>query len=90
MRKIFESNQHGKVHHFQSILEANGILSMVRNDNSATLDGNLPGNLMLPELWVMEDDEYDRAMEILTPYYEGRAGEEEDAPESESEPDSSQ
>ena len=45
---------------------------------------------MLPELWVMEDDEYDKAMEILTPHYEGRAGEEEDASESESEPDSSQ
>lgn len=79
MRKIFESNQHGKVHHFQSILESHGILSMVRNDHSATLDGNLPGNLMLPELWVMNDEEYDQAMEILTPYYEGTAGEDGDA-----------
>ena len=25
-----------------------------------------------PELWVMDDGEYERAVEILRPYYEGK------------------
>ncbi len=74
MRKVFESHRQEKVGHFHSILEQSGIASMIKNDASASIDGIMPGELILPELWVMEDDDYDRAIEILTPFYEGTAG----------------
>ena len=75
MRKVFESHQQEKVQHYCSILESHEIRAFVKNEASSSIDGVLPGDFILPELWVVDDADYDKAIEILTPYYEGTAGE---------------
>ena len=71
MRKIFESHRQEKVGHYQSILESSGICTLIKNDCQAAAEGNFgPADPILPELWVIDDGDYDRAIEILTPLYE--------------------
>ncbi len=72
MRKVFESHKQETVGHYQSILESAGILTLIKNENIASAEGTLPADLILPELWVMRDEDYDKAIEILTPYYESK------------------
>jgi len=72
MRKVFESHEHERVGLFQSILEESGILTLITNDCTAAAEGTFPLDLILPELWVMDDEEYERALEILRPHYEAR------------------
>ncbi|MFW2385496.1 MAG: DUF2007 domain-containing protein [Akkermansiaceae bacterium] len=72
MRKIFESHEQERVGLFESVLKENGILSLVKNNCSASAEGTFPLDPNLPELWVMDDRDYDRAIEILLPLYEAR------------------
>ncbi|MFT5465534.1 MAG: hypothetical protein ACI8UO_000629 [Verrucomicrobiales bacterium] len=73
MRKLFESHEHERVAHFQSILESAEILTLIKNDCQAACEGIFPNDVDVPELWVMNDEDYDRAFEILRPFYESRA-----------------
>ncbi|NOX99948.1 MAG: DUF2007 domain-containing protein [Verrucomicrobia bacterium] len=70
MKKVFESCEHEKVGLFQSILESSGISSLIKNDCISAAEGTSPLDLVLPELWVMNDLDYQRAIDILTPYYQ--------------------
>ncbi len=70
MRKIFESHEQEKVGLFQSILEGAGILSLIKNDCTAAAEGTFSLDPNLPELWVMNAEDYDRAVEMLRPHYE--------------------
>lgn len=70
MRKIFEHHVFEKVGYFRSILESEGIATLLKNEADAETGGVFGGVGPYPELWVMEDDEYDRALEILRPHYE--------------------
>ncbi len=69
MRKIYESHRQERVGHFQSILESEGIATLLKNDFLSAADGSFPADVYLPELWVVEDSDYDTAIEILKPFY---------------------
>ncbi|MFK5921792.1 MAG: DUF2007 domain-containing protein [Verrucomicrobiota bacterium] len=71
MRKVFESWKQEKVGFFQSILESNGISTLIKNDCISAAEGTTPLDTVLPELWVMDDCDYQGAIDILTPYYRG-------------------
>ena len=68
MRKIYEHIEYARVGHYQSILESNGIATLVKNTGAAMGTGEIPFTETFPELWVVEDGEYDRAMALLTDY----------------------
>ncbi|MDB4294989.1 DUF2007 domain-containing protein [Akkermansiaceae bacterium] len=70
MRKIFESYQQEKVGLFQSILEGAGMLTLIKNDCTAAAEGTHLLDPNLPQLWVMNDEDYDQAIEMLRPHYE--------------------
>ena len=72
MRKVFESHEQERVGLFQSILEETGILTLMKNDCTAAAEGTFPFDPTMPELWVMNDEDYDKAIEILLPHYESR------------------
>lgn len=72
MRKIYESHEQERVGHFQSILESAGILTLIKNDCQAAAEGTFPGDPFTPELWVMNDEDYDEAIKILRPLYESQ------------------
>ncbi|MEO0446088.1 MAG: DUF2007 domain-containing protein [Verrucomicrobiota bacterium] len=65
MRKIYENLDYTKVGHFKSILEEAGIEVFVKNQSSSSVMGEVPFTEVYPELWVMKEDNYARAEEIL-------------------------
>ena len=65
MRKIFEHLDFTRVGHFQSILESAGVPTLLKNQNTSSLQGEVPWTNATPQLWVVEDDDFDRAITIL-------------------------
>lgn len=74
MRKIYEHIDFSRVGHYQSILESAGISTHLKNLGAAMASGEIPFVQCFPELWVVEDADYDRALDVLRPYHD-RAGE---------------
>jgi len=68
MRKIYESLAFEKVGHFQSILENEGIQTLLNNEGITQAEGVVPGFDPYPELWVMKDGDYEKAIDILKRY----------------------
>lgn len=68
MKKIYESIDFTKVGYYQSILESEGIPTELRNEGTSALAGLIAMGQCYPELWVVEDEDYDRALELLRPH----------------------
>jgi hypothetical protein len=66
MKELFRERDYTKVGYFESVLEAEGIPTIVRNKH-LTMSGltEIPIPEFFPALCVMEDADYDRAMEII-------------------------
>jgi len=69
MKKIFEHIEYARVGHYQSILESAGLRVHVKNLCASIATGELPFTQMYPELWVVDDSDYQRALDILRPYH---------------------
>ena len=67
MRKVYEHIDFARVGHFQSILETAGIGTHIKNLGAAAASGEIPFVQCYPELWVADDQDYDRALEVLQP-----------------------
>lgn len=67
MKLLFTAADTIKIGFYQSIPESYDIPAECRNIHTAPLAGILPPGQVWPELWVNEDD-FDHAVEILTPY----------------------
>lgn len=71
MRKIYEDHRYERVGHFQSILESEGIATLIKNEAIDHVEASFPNDLIdLPELWVVDGHDYDRAIGILKPLYD--------------------
>ena len=70
MRKIYEYIDHSRVGHYQSILESAGIRTHIKNVGATMGMGEIPFIQLFPELWVVDDSDYDRSLEILRPYHD--------------------
>lgn len=65
MRKLFDNPDSTKTGYYQSILEEAGIPTFFR-DTGAQLGLS---EIALPaELWVVNDEDYERAIDVLEPY----------------------
>lgn len=66
MKELFRERDFTKVGYYQSVLESEGIATIVRNKH-LTMSGltEIPIPEFFPALCVMEDSDYDRAMEII-------------------------
>ena len=51
---------------FDSILQSNGIPTVIQNQNLSSPAGDVPFTTFFPELWVLEDNDYDQAVALLT------------------------
>jgi putative signal transducing protein len=49
----------------KSLLEDTGIPCMIRNENLSSAMGELPFQECFPELWIMKDQDYPRAAEMV-------------------------
>ena len=66
MKELFRERDFTKVGYFQSVLEAEGIATIVRNKD-LTMSGltEIPIPEFFPALCVMDEGDYPRAMEII-------------------------
>lgn len=66
MRELFRERDFTKVGYYQSVLEAEGIATLVKNKH-LTMSGlsEIPIPEFFPALCVMDDEDYERAMEII-------------------------
>ena len=71
MKELFREKDFTRVGYYQSILEAAGIPTMVRNEHLA-MSGltEIPIPEFFPALCVMRDEDYENAMEIIREQYE--------------------
>ena len=67
MKELVRERDAAILIYYKSILESEGIAVMVKNHNFANMEfGSAPiGPAFYPQLCVMNDGDYDRAMEIL-------------------------
>lgn len=70
MKKIHENLDFTEVGYFESILKEAGIKTLVKNVGSSGLAGEVPFGHVCPELWIVDDDAYEKALQILKPYYQ--------------------
>ena len=65
MKRVFSSHNAVLVHHARNLLEAEGIATEMRNQMLSSAMGELPPAECQAEVWVLEDRDAARAMDIL-------------------------
>ena len=65
MKKLHVSQSLVEVESLKDLLEGAGIACMVRNQQSSSLAGSVPFVEVFPELWVLNDQDYDIGKELL-------------------------
>lgn len=76
MKELFREKDFTRVAYYQSLLEAEGIPTMIRNQHLA-MSGltEIPIPEFFPALCVMREEDYERAMEIIrTAFVENAKG----------------
>jgi hypothetical protein len=68
MREVFEHRDLSRVGYYKAVLDEAGIPSFIRNEHANAIT-ELPSPLFFPVLCVLEDADYDRAMEVLGEIY---------------------
>jgi hypothetical protein len=68
MREVFVNQDHARVGLYESILKDAGIPTFIRNQLANNIT-DLPSPVFFPALCVVNDEDYDRAMEILREVY---------------------
>ena len=63
MKEIVRERTLIRLSHYQAVLESAGIPTFIRNENLAHLEVPIP--TFCPALCVVNDHDYDRAMELL-------------------------
>tara|TARA_B100000315_G_scaffold258949_1_gene312902 strand:+ start:786 stop:1094 length:309 start_codon:yes stop_codon:yes gene_type:complete len=65
LKKIFVSQSLIEVETLKEILEQAGILNTIKNQNTSMLAGEVPFAEVFPELWIIDDADYDYAKKLL-------------------------
>jgi len=63
--KVFENFDFSRVGQMQSLLESHGIRTFIRNEYGSSVVGELPFVEVVPQLFVLEDSDAARAIELL-------------------------
>jgi len=65
MRKVYASDNHAIIGLVRQVIEDDAIPCVVRNDFLGGGAGDLPINETWPEIWVIEDRDFDRARALV-------------------------
>lgn len=65
MRELFRERDYTRVGYFQTVLEAEGIPTFVRNKDTTTFMTEIPIPEFYPALCIMNDEDYEDAVQIL-------------------------
>lgn len=65
MKKLTSSESLITINHYRNLLESEGIRCRIRNEHLGSIVGEMPFVEVWPELWVLNDLDFDRALELL-------------------------
>jgi hypothetical protein len=65
MKKLTTAASSVTIHHFRNLLEAEGIPCRIRNEHLGSVLGEIPFPETWPQLWVINDLDYDRAKQLI-------------------------
>ena len=66
MKKLTSSESLVTIHHWKNILESEGIACELRNEHLGSVMGEVPFVEVWPQLWIVNDLDYDRAQQLLS------------------------
>ena len=65
MKKLTTTADRVMINHYKNILETEGIACQIKNDHLGSIVGDIPFPEVWPELWVLNDLDYDRAKQLI-------------------------
>ena len=65
MKKLTSSESLITINHFKNLLESEGIPSRIKNEHLGSIVGEMPFIEVWPELWVINDLDYDLAKQLI-------------------------
>ena len=65
MKKLTSSESLITINHYKNVLESEGIASRIKNEHLGSIVGEMPFVEVWPELWVINDLDYDRARQLI-------------------------
>ena len=65
MKKVTSAESLVTINHYKNLLESEGIRAVVKNEHLASIVGEMPFQEVWPQLWVTNDLDYDRALQLI-------------------------
>jgi len=65
MKKLTSAESLITINHYRNLLAAEGIRTEIRNEHLGSIVGEMPFVEVWPELWVVNDLDFDRAVELI-------------------------
>ena len=65
MKKLISAESLVTINHYKNLLESEGIASEIKNAILGGIAGEMPLDQVWPELWVINDLNYERAKQLI-------------------------
>ena len=65
MIKVYENFDFSRVGQVQSVLESHGIKTFIKNQFGSSVMGEVPFVEVVPQLYVLEDKDLERALQLI-------------------------
>jgi len=65
MKKVTSADSLVTINHYKNVLISEGIPAFIRNEHLGGILGEMPFQEVWPELWVENDLDYDRALQLI-------------------------
>ena len=65
MKKLTSATTVVEIRHYMNLLAAEGIPTEIRNEHLGSIMGEMPFPEVWPQLWVVNDLDYDRAKQLI-------------------------
>ena len=65
MKKLTSAESLITINHYKNLLAAEGIETQIRNQHLGSIMGEVPFFETWPQLWIVNDLDYDRALQLI-------------------------
>ncbi len=65
MKKVTSADSIITINHYKNLLASEGISVFLKNEHFGSIMGEIPFQEVWPELWIKNDLDYDRAMQLI-------------------------
>ncbi len=65
MKKLTSADSLITVNHYKNLLVSEGIPAFLKNEHFGSIMGEVPFQEVWPELWIENDLDYDRALQLI-------------------------